>query len=93
MGRDLWVGDPLPNPSSSSATAPSTTTSAPFPICVAVAAGKGGIALAGAHQNLAITGNRIENCRMPGIVVCSTRGWMREAGLTKLKPVVEINCK
>lgn len=82
------------------------------PICIEAVAGNGAIAPAGAHDNLTIRGNRIEESPMPGILVTSTSGLridkntlkllsdtrhipdrMRQAGLTNLQPVVEINCE
>jgi parallel beta-helix repeat protein len=58
-----------------------------------------------------VTGNTVQGCAMPGILVTSTAGlrienntmgtWtdskllpglMRKAGLTQMKPVVEIQC-
>ena len=43
-----------------------------IPICVEAMAGNGEIAPAGAHKNIGITDNLIENCAAPGILVTST---------------------
>jgi hypothetical protein len=45
-----------------------------IPICIEATAGNGGIAPAGAHRDIAITGNTVRDCPAPGIVVCATRG-------------------
>lgn len=45
-----------------------------IPICIEAVGGNGEIAPAGAHKNIAITGNVIRDCAPPGILVTSTRG-------------------
>ena len=55
-----------------------------IPICIEATAGNGDIAPAGAHQNLAITGNTVTNCLAPGILVCSTRGLRLEDNALEL---------
>ncbi len=45
-----------------------------IPICVEATGGNGHIALAGAHRDIRITGNMIEKCFLPGILVTSTTG-------------------
>ncbi len=43
-------------------------------ICVDARGGNGGIAPVGAHRNITITGNTVDDCTMPGILVTSTEG-------------------
>lgn len=82
-----------------------------IPIRIEATGGNGDIAPAGAHRNIALSGNSISGCAMPGILITSTSdlkigqntfenwtdsklipGAMRQAGLTELKPVIEIKC-
>ena len=55
-----------------------------IPIAIEAAAWDGGIAPAGAHQNIVITGNIIRDCPAPGIVVCSTSGLVLENNTLQL---------
>jgi parallel beta-helix repeat protein len=83
-----------------------------IPICIEATGGNSDIAPAGAHHNITISKNTVEDCFMPGIIVTSTTGLqiadnilnlskdskhlpsrMRQAGLMKLQPIVEINCE
>jgi hypothetical protein len=45
-----------------------------IPICVEAAGGNGRLAPAGAHRDISITGNTIQNSFLPGILVTSTTG-------------------
>jgi hypothetical protein len=45
-----------------------------IPICIEATGGNGDIAPPGAHRDIAITGNAVKNCAMPGILVTSTAG-------------------
>ncbi len=54
-------------------------------ICVEAEGGNGRIALAGAHRNITITGNTVEDCAMPGILVTSTTGLRLENNTLNLR--------
>ncbi|HXR08283.1 MAG TPA: right-handed parallel beta-helix repeat-containing protein [Candidatus Acidoferrum sp.] len=54
-------------------------------ICVEAEGGNGRIAPAGAHRDITITGNTVEGCAMPGILVTSTAGLRLENNTLNLR--------